>query len=211
MIKIAVIIVVVVLAAAGGFFFMLMKGPDLAKYEHLREPRITVLPDITVLAASFETSGDGLKEVFGFLFKTYFKIKGVPKRPGKMPPPVARYENALDFEMESDKRKAILEKIIWKGVAALPLATDIVDLPDVQNKTLTARIAHWHYGETAEILHIGPYDQEPPTVRRLMEYIKEQGYEISGLHEEVYLRGPGTPLSKPEKYYTLIRYPVKKR
>ena len=128
-----------------------------------------------------------------------------------MPPPAARYENALDFDIEAARRKSFFKNMIWKGVAAIPLASDIVELPDIKNEKLTARVARWQYGKTAAILHVGPYEEEAPTVNRLKKYIEEQGYEIAGLHEEVYLRGPGSPMSKPENYYTIIRYPVKKK
>ncbi|NUM64306.1 GyrI-like domain-containing protein [candidate division KSB1 bacterium] len=69
----------------------------------------------------------------------------------------------------------------------------------------------WEYGEVAEILHMGPYDKEQPTVARLMEFIKTQGYEVAGEHEEEYLKGP-TMFSRgdPEKYATIIRYRVRK-
>ncbi len=44
-----------------------------------------------------------------------------------------------------------------------------------------------------------------------MKFIKAQGYEVIGVHEEEYLKGP-TMFSKgdPKKYVTIIRYRVKK-
>jgi len=211
MLKIVLIIVAVLLLVGMGFFFMLVKGPDVTKYEYLQDPQITTLPDTNVLEVSFNTPTDGLNEVFGFLVKNYLKIKGVPKMPWKMPPSAARYENGLDSDMEEKKREAAFENMIWKGVAAMPLPANITNTHDIKHDKLTARIATWEYGETVEILHIGPYEKEAPTINKLKEYVDKQGYEISGLHEEVYLRSPGTPFCKPENYYTIIRYPVKKK
>ena len=57
----------------------------------------------------------------------------------------------------------------------------------------------------AQILHIGPYDQETATIERLHEFIKENGYEIAGPHEEEYQSKPDAKVIK-----TLIRYRVKK-
>jgi len=208
MLKIVLIIIVVLLVAGTGVIFMLVKGPDVSKYVHLQEPRIISIPDTTVLEVSFNTTTNGLKEVFGFLFKSYFKIKGVPKIPWKLPPSVARYENSLDFDMEISKREAAFDNMIWQGAAALPLPANVTSVPDVAHENLTVRMVIWKYGETAEILHIGPYEKEAPTGKKLKEYIEKQGYEITGSHEEVYLRGPGTPFCKPENYYTIIRYPV---
>lgn len=211
MLKIILIIVAVLVLGAGGFVFIMMKGPDLSDYEYLQNPRITTIGATKVLEVPFQVPGEGLKEVFGFLFKNYYKLKGVPKRVSAMEPPVARYENALDAEMEAKQREDTFNNMIWKGVAAIPIPADISNGPDIQHEKLIARISEWAYGETAEILHIGPYVNEPSTIRKLKTYIAEQGYEISGLHEEVYLRGPGSLFSKPENYYTIIRYPVKRK
>ncbi|HIQ16265.1 MAG TPA: hypothetical protein EYH38_12005 [Leucothrix sp.] len=211
MLKTVLIIVAVLLLVGIAFFFMIVKGPDVTKYEYLQKPQITTIPDTNVLAVSFSTTADGLKEVFGFLFKNYLKIKGVPKMPWKMPSSAARYDNALDFDMEAEKREATFKNMIWEGVVAIPLPANITNLSESKHDKLTARITTWEYGETAEILHIGPYEKEAPTVKELKDYIDKQGYEITGLHEEVYLRGPGTPFCKPKNYYTIIRYPVKKK
>jgi hypothetical protein len=212
MFKIVLIIVAVLLLAGMFFFFMLVKGPDVTKYAHLHEPQIRTIPNSNVLEVSFHTPTDGLNGVFGFLFKSYLKIKGVPKMPWKMPPSAARYENELDFDMEAGKREAAFKNMVWEGVAALPLPANITTITNViKHDKLSAKIVTWEYGDTAEILHIGPYEKEAPTVNKLKEYIKTQGYEISGPHEELYLRSPGTPFCKPENFYTIIRYPVKKK
>lgn len=211
MLQIVLIIVALSVVVGLRFFYLLVKGVDVSKYEHLQTPQITTLPDITVLEVPFETSTDGLKEVFGFLFKTYFKIKGVPKMPGKIPPSLARYENTLDFEMEDNEREAAFSNVTWKGFAALPVLVRTSEVPKIQHDELNSKTAVWHYGETAEILHVGPYEKETLAVRKLMAFIEKKGYEVNGLHEEVYLRSPGTPLYKPENYYTIIRYPVRKK
>ena len=67
------------------------------------------------------------------------------------------------------------------------------------------KLETWHYGTVAQILHIGAYTEENPTVKRLTEFIKEEGYQIIGVHEEEYLTAPDAKVAK-----TLIRYRVKK-
>ena len=57
----------------------------------------------------------------------------------------------------------------------------------------------------AEILHIGLYANEGPTIKHLHDYIADQGFIITGVHEEVYLSRPG-PKAK-----TIIRYAVHQR
>ena len=64
----------------------------------------------------------------------------------------------------------------------------------------------WQYGTVAQILHIGPYDQEEPTIDRLNRFIQDGGYEVAGVHEEEYLTSPDAKVQK-----TIIRYPIKKK
>jgi hypothetical protein len=69
----------------------------------------------------------------------------------------------------------------------------------------------WEYGEVAEILHVGPYDREEPTLQRLRKFVQAEGYAIVGEHEEEYVRGPTlTGPGDPEQYLTILRYRVAK-
>ena len=58
----------------------------------------------------------------------------------------------------------------------------------------------------AQILHLGPYDQEQETVERLRRFITDNGYEITGPHEEEYVSRPDAKIIR-----TLIRYQVRKK
>ena len=67
-------------------------------------------------------------------------------------------------------------------------------------------------GLCVQIMHCGPYDDEPATVALMDAFIAAEGYEndISGgrLHHEIYLSDARkTP---PEKQRTVIRHPIKK-
>lgn len=61
-------------------------------------------------------------------------------------------------------------------------------------------------GRCAQVLHVGPYDQEGPTIAGLQAFIREQGCAVAGLHHEIYLSAPDRVA--PEKLRTIIRYPV---
>lgn len=200
------IVLVVVIAGVA----MFLKGTDISQYEPLVNPRIVAKPDSRVLEVPFDVPSDGLKSVFGVLMKTYFGLPGVKKGPG-MPALAARYENLVDMSLPPEQLQEAYKNIVWKGTAAIAVPETVKTLPDGSAAgQMTPRLAVWKYGEVAEILHKGPYEDETPTVRRLMEHIETQGYEIAGLHEEEYLRGPGIPFVQPKDYYTIIRYPVKK-
>lgn len=79
------------------------------------------------------------------------------------------------------------------------------DLPALDS----IRLAVFAEGRAAQILHVGPYSAEGPTIARLHEFIREQGYMLSGKHHEIYLGDPRR--SAPEKWRTIVRQPVRPR
>ena len=63
-------------------------------------------------------------------------------------------------------------------------------------------------GRCAQIMHVGPYADEPATIDRLKAFIRERGLRISGLHHEIYMSDPRRV--RPERMKTILRYPVEK-
>lgn len=63
----------------------------------------------------------------------------------------------------------------------------------------------WLEGDCAQILHIGNYDAEYPTIARLHEAIRDADYQPCGSHHEIYVSGPS---SSPERMKTIIRQPI---
>ena len=68
-------------------------------------------------------------------------------------------------------------------------------------------------GLCVQIMHIGPFDDEPATVSMMNAYLLESGYEndFSGsrLHHEIYLSDARKVA--PEKWKTVIRHPIKSK
>jgi hypothetical protein len=64
----------------------------------------------------------------------------------------------------------------------------------------------WEEGPAAQILHVGPYADEPPTIEALHAGIAAAGLRPRGLHHEIYLGDPNR--SAPERLRTIIRQPV---
>jgi effector-binding domain-containing protein len=63
--------------------------------------------------------------------------------------------------------------------------------------------------EVAATIHKGPFDQVGHTIHALEAWIAENGYEIVGPYEEVYLSDPAKVT--PEELLTEVRFPVRKR
>ena len=61
-------------------------------------------------------------------------------------------------------------------------------------------------------MHIGPYDAEPETVEKMIQYIEEQVYvpdfSDSRYHHEIYLSDVRS--CKPENLKTVIRQPIRR-
>jgi hypothetical protein len=64
----------------------------------------------------------------------------------------------------------------------------------------------WTEGSAAQILHVGPYSAEGPTLRALHDGIDAAGLRPRGRHHEIYLGDPRR--SAPEKLRTILRQPV---
>lgn len=68
----------------------------------------------------------------------------------------------------------------------------------------------YHEGLCVQCMHIGSYDDEPETVRRMHEYMQAQGYELditdTRFHHEIYLSDP----RKSAKPKTVVRHPIRK-
>jgi hypothetical protein len=63
-------------------------------------------------------------------------------------------------------------------------------------------------GRSIQILHVGSYDDEAPTLARLHdEYLPQNGLTFNGLHHEVYLSDARR--TAPEKLKTVLRQPVR--
>lgn len=67
-------------------------------------------------------------------------------------------------------------------------------------------------GLCVQIMHIGPFDDEPATVEIMNRYIAENGYENdfsdTRIHHEIYLSDARKV--DPAKWKTVIRHPVKR-
>ena len=99
----------------------------------------------------------------------------------------------------------LVPKDEWTHIMGLPVPGDTTSLPQ-KVPGIEVKIETWEYGTVAQILHVGSYAEEGPTVERLHQFIEENGYQIAGDHEEEYLT---TPDAKNPK--TIIRYQVRKR
>lgn len=67
------------------------------------------------------------------------------------------------------------------------------------------RLESFTEGRCAQTLHIGPFSEEAPTIRRVHDFIGERG-ALAGRHHEIYLTD--IRRADPAKWRTVIRQPM---
>ena len=67
------------------------------------------------------------------------------------------------------------------------------------------RLLPFDEGPSVQILHLGPYSSEGPTIDRLHAFLAAHGWRPRGRHHENYLRDPRR--AAPERLKTVIRQP----
>jgi hypothetical protein len=70
------------------------------------------------------------------------------------------------------------------------------------------RLEAFHEGQSAQIMHIGPYSAEGPNIERLHAFIVKSGFRPRGKHHEIYLGDPNR--TAPDTLRTVLRQPVEK-
>ncbi len=119
--------------------------------------------------------------------------------------------------MDDMSRFTVEDKREWKWTAMI-MQPEYVRADDVsraitqvsKKKKLPAlagmRFESFAEGRAAQILHLGPFSEEGPTIERLHQFIEDQGCERAGRHHEIYLND--FRRTAPEKLRTIIRQPV---
>ncbi|WP_316635600.1 GyrI-like domain-containing protein [uncultured Flavobacterium sp.] len=62
-------------------------------------------------------------------------------------------------------------------------------------------------GKVIQILHVGPFDNEPETLKLIQAFSKENNLQKNGTHHEIYLSD--FRKTSPDKLKTILREPVK--
>lgn len=99
----------------------------------------------------------------------------------------------------------VTEEVFESAKEILAKKKPELDVSKAEFKTITE-------GLCVQVMHIGPYDDEPATVVKLDNYAIENGYEIdindTRRHHEIYISDPRRVAA--EKLKTIIRHPIRK-
>ena len=88
--------------------------------------------------------------------------------------------------------------LVNKGINELQRKKDPVALS-------RTRFESFEEGKSAQVMHIGPFSDEGPTVEKIHDFIKETGSATRGKHHEIYLSD--IRKGDPARWKTVIRQP----
>ncbi|MHA1912847.1 MAG: GyrI-like domain-containing protein [Promethearchaeota archaeon] len=152
------------------------------------------------------------------LYPIAFKTKFLSKAKGKdyvVPPLEGLWwaEDMKDFtEGNRDKWKwtmmIMMPDWITQDMISESVALNKEKKPELSNLFAKLRLEKYEEGKAAQIMHIGPYSEEGPTVQRVHDFITKEGGSFDGhknKHHEIYLSDPRK--ANPATMKTVIRQP----
>jgi len=206
-----------------------MRKLDLRKQlKHLYQPpkKEVVVADVPAMnflmvdGVGDPSTSQEFQQAIEALYSVAFTLKFTMKMgPAQVDYPVMPLEGLFwlegmqefDFEQLEQADRSSWQ---WTLMVTQPdlITQDLVDaaIAQVREKKDPPGLARLRFdsfaeGRCAQIMHLGPYSEERPTIEQLHAFIKEGGHRLRGKHHEIYLSDPKR--TKPENLKTIIRQP----
>ncbi len=186
-------------------------------YSSPRKPNIVKVPQAKFLTITGrgEPGGKAYQAAMNALYSVAYTVKFVSKARGRdftvmtleglwwFDDPEASFDDVPreEWNWKSMIRQPdfVTEGLVEEAKAVAKAKKGLDEIDDVV-------LEGFHEGTSAQIMHIGPYSDEGPTIAALHRFIKQQGYRRRGHHHEIYLSDPRR--AAPERWRTIIRQPI---
>jgi len=151
------------------------------------------------------------------LYKVSYSLKFASKKSGKLDWVVAPLEGLWWAERMQDFSLESKEDWLWAMMIRQPdsvhsddvhAAIESIQAKDDAIDLRGLRLERFHEGLSVQILHLGPYEAEAPTIARMHAHISEEGYQMHGKHHEIYLSDPNR--TAPKKLKTVLRQAIRR-
>lgn len=185
-------------------------------YRESTEPRLIDVPPLPLLMIDGvgDPNGEAFQGAMQALYSIAYGIKFDNKKSGKPDFTVmaaeAQWHGTDEDYLDADRNAwrwtllmVVPDFITGEQVSAM--AEKVANTKGV-TAARSARLDVLDEGQCAQIMHLGPYATERPTIERLHAFIVDQGLHLTGSHHEIYLNDPRR--TAPERIKTLIRQPV---
>ena len=153
------------------------------------------------------------------LYGMAFTIKMTRKQAGKSDYVVAGLEGQYWPDAAfPDPFDVPLDHMNWRLLVRTPESVTEKDLDGAAPKLEARGKGEWvrevallsmAEGRCVQMLHVGPYEDEPATIQRMLAFAEQGGFEVHGWHHEIYLSDPRQV--PPERLRTILRLPVRAR
>lgn len=193
-----------------------------------KQPAVIEVPEMTFIMVKGKgdpNTSDSYKEALEILYGLSFTIK-MSKMSGTEPegyfdyvvPPLEGLwwteEEVFNGYNVGDK-----DKLCWISMIRQPefvtedvflWAKEILHRKKPELNFTSTRLQSYKEGLCCQVLHVGPYDDEPGTIEKMQLFVEEAGYkedlDSRRHHHEIYLGDPRR--TKPENLKTVIRHPI---
>lgn len=184
-----------------------------------RDFKVVDVPDIGFLMVDGHgdpNTAGSYREAVEALYATSYAVRAVAKAELGRVHTVAPLEGLWSAEDLDTFRTRDKDAWDWTMMIAQPewITRELVDeaRAAAQKKRLPGlgrvRFERYAEGRSVQVLHVGPYDDEGPTLERLHdEFLPANGLVPSGRHHEIYLSDPRK--TEPSRLKTILRQPVR--
>jgi len=194
---------------------------DLAYYKARKTPEIRELLPYNYLTIEGQSAPDNPKfmEAIETLYAVAYSVKFLAKAEDDdfvVPKMEGFWWIAGGAEAQAEFENTPQDQWFWKIMIRMPdfirqdhfkRAVEIVTFKKTPQNIDQIQFEEINEGKSAQILHIGSYNDEKLTIEKLHQFIADQNLEITGNHHEIYITDPRrTP---EEKLKTIIRYAVR--
>jgi len=169
------------------------------------------------IAGQGAPEGTPFQEAIGALYAVSFTIKMTRKFAGLGDYKVCHLEgiywgggdekNFFDLPRDAWEWKLLIRTPDFIGKEDLAEAVRTLKAKGKPPIVAEVRLETLEEGRCVQMLHVGPYADEPASVARMEAFAKEQGLRFRGRHHEIYLSDPRRV--PPERLRTILRYPVR--
>lgn len=207
---------------------MVLKGADMPMdmkrslkrlYTAKQEPELIEVPKrrfLMVDGAGNPESANAFQEAIGALYSVAYTLKfSLKKANGDtfvVPPLEALWWSGQDDYIDlTDEHR----EWRWRLMLAIPddVAKEDIEAArkEAEKKHANPALRKIHVKDFAEglcvqVMHVGPYSAERPTIERMLTYARAHEHNPKGKHHEIYLGDPRR--TKPDKLRTILRQPI---
>ena len=193
--------------------------PEIYK-PSLKTPTIIKIPEMTYFmidGTGDPNTSEEYKDIVQILYNISYTLKmkiikkETPDKDYVVPPLEGLwYMPKMDEWSMEDKEK-------WQWTMMIRIPDFIEDtqikkalkiLKETKNPSFFSKLRYEQYdeGTCVQIMYLGPYDEEPPTIKKMHQFAEKNGYILNGHHHEIYLSDPRR--IEPERLKTILRQPI---